>query len=67
MNLINADEIYITAWPPQPLEGTHTGEVPQGVRVEHIPTGTEIIVCKERHQYQNRALALQALHTILFT
>jgi protein subunit release factor A len=59
------DELRITAWPPAPPAGIKTGTVQQGILVEHLPTGTEIIVCKERHQYQNKALALKALGVIL--
>lgn len=59
------DELRITAWPPEPPAGIKTGTVQQGILIEHLPTGTEIIVCKERHQYKNKELALKALDVIL--
>ena len=64
---MNLDEIYFTAWPPKPVTGMQTGKVPQGIRLEHLPSGTEIVVCKERNQQANKALAIKALNVILST
>lgn len=65
MSTVPSDELRITAWPPAPPTRLKTGAVQQGVLVEHLPTGTEIVVCKERHQHQNKELALRALAVIL--
>lgn len=59
---LDPNDLQITAWPPQ--ENEHLG-VPRGVKVVHLPTGAEAVCLHYRTQFRNKAVAIQAILTIL--
>jgi protein subunit release factor A len=59
--MMNPDELRISEYPPR---CGMQGRVSSGISVEHMPTGTRIIVTRHRSQHHNKSEALRALAAI---
>ena len=57
---IPAEDLKITSWPDRKTGGQHVG-APNGVRVEHIPTGLVAIVDCDSSQHRNRSIAMDMI------
>lgn len=58
--MIPDTDIRIETWPPSTKGGQHAG-VSTGVRVEHLPSGTVIIITSCRSQRHNAKIARDTL------
>jgi protein subunit release factor A len=59
--MMNPEDLKISEYPPRcGLQG----KVSSGISVEHISTGTCIIVTRHRSQHRNKSDALRALAAI---
>ncbi|MCE2571839.1 peptide chain release factor-like protein [Motilimonas eburnea] len=63
MEKIAPSDLKITCWPeiPKPNGGMHTGYMPSGVKVEHLPTGIVKTCDKHRSGHKNKDEAMKAL------
>ena len=62
---INPTDWRVELWPPKPEHGMLTGNMSQGVRVTHIPTGTVEIETQNRHMHINKMNALNRILKLL--
>lgn len=58
--MIPDKDLKISSYPERKLGGQYCG-LPQGVKIEHIPTGTIIIFCAARSQSKNKKIAMNML------
>ena len=65
MSDIPPEDIHCEIWPPRQMGGQHVGTGPNGVRVTHIPSDTQITVTVGRSQHINLMLALEAIEAII--
>lgn len=59
--VLDPNDLRVSAYPPTPKTGMRTGKIPNGIRIEHIPSGIVAVCEKHRHQHLNRAEALADL------
>lgn len=65
MDLIKPEDVVITVWPPRKIGGQQCGGGHSGVKIVHIPTGTEAISIVGRSQHTNRAIAFDMILSAL--
>lgn len=58
---IPAEDLKIESSDPRPVGGQHFGTGPSGVKITHIPTGTEAICRSSRSQHLNREIAMDMI------
>ena len=57
-HFIDSADWRVELWPPKPEHGMLTGNMSQGVRVTHIPTGIVEIEEQSRHMHINKMNAV---------
>jgi protein subunit release factor A len=62
---INPDDWRVELWPPKPEHGMLTGNMSQGVRVTHIPTGIVETETQSRHMHINKMNAVNRVLNLL--
>ncbi|MBX3088922.1 MAG: hypothetical protein KF742_10545 [Cryobacterium sp.] len=65
MSDIPPGDLHCEVWPPRQKGGQHVGPGPNGVRLTHIPSDTQVTVTVARSQHVNRLLALEAIEAII--
>lgn len=65
MSDIPPEDLRCETWPPRQNGGQHVGTGPNGVRLTHIPSDTQVTVTVARSQHINRMLALEAIEAII--
>lgn len=63
--MLSPDELKIETYPPRKKGGQVVGPGPQGVRIEHLPTGTIAICQYMRSQHLNKIVAIDMILTAL--
>jgi len=63
--MLKPDDIEGELWPPKPKGGMQTGQIPNGVKLRHIPTGNVAISVSQRSQHLNKERALLALALLI--
>ena len=62
--MIPQQDLLISPYDPRPPGGQRVG-VTNGVRVEHMPTGTIAIVMTSRSQHRNKGIAVRMIEAAL--
>ncbi len=62
--MIPPQDLLVSHYDPRPPGGQHAG-VTNGVRVEHVPTGTIAIVLTSRSQHRNKGVAVRMIEAAL--
>lgn len=62
--MIPPDDLKTELWPPRQKGGQHVG-VQTGIRVTHLPTGTQAIVNTDRSQLINRMIAVEMIEAAI--
>lgn len=55
---INPSDWRVEIWPPTPKTGVITGNMSNGVRVTHLPTGLVEIETEGKHMHINKKTAV---------
>lgn len=63
--MIDPAELKIEIWPPRDRGGQHVAIIYTGVKITHIPTGTEAMSNMARSQHKNRAIAMEMIECAL--
>lgn len=58
---INPADLRISTYPDRPTGGMHTNGPNPGIRIVHIPTGTEATCVTERSRHKNLGKAMAIL------
>jgi protein subunit release factor A len=62
---INPADWRVELWPPKPEHGMLTGNMSQGVRITHMPTGIVEIEEQSRHMHINKMVAVNRILKLL--
>ena len=63
-DLIPPDDLCVEYYDPRPLGGQHVG-ISSSIKVEHLPTGTIVIIQAMRSMHKTRIVAVRAILSVL--
>lgn len=64
-NIIPAEDLNISSYPPRRVGGQQVGCASNGVRIEHVPSGIVVTVDCAWSQHRNRMIAIAAIEGAL--
>ena len=62
---IPTEHLKVEIWPPRRQGGQHVGTGPSGVKITHIPSGTEAFVDIGSSQHINKMIAMDMIESAL--